>query len=165
MIRGVQGHGVATTIKDFVADEQETARFTVNETKSERALMDIYLRPFEIAIKDSNPWAVMTTYNHINGVHYDANKWLLQYVLRDQWGLNGLVLSGRGGKTTVADSIGAHVDFERPGSPHVRKLDKVSAAIDSGLLTDQDLDNRVKALLVFLHQLGASLLDTGTTIV
>ncbi|KAJ8117588.1 hypothetical protein OPT61_g1245 [Boeremia exigua] len=155
MIAGVQSHGIAATIKHFVANEQETARFTVNETISERALREIYLRPFEIAIKESKPWAVMTAYNHVNGVHCDASNWLLQDVLRGEWGWQGLVLSDWGGTNTVAESLKAGLDLEMPGPPRVRKTASVIAALDSGELAMKDLDERVRTLLGFLKQVGA----------
>ncbi|KAH7139922.1 glycoside hydrolase superfamily [Dactylonectria estremocensis] len=155
MIRGVQSHGVAATIKHFVANEQETARFTVNEKISQRALREIYLRPFEIAIKESSPWAVMTAYNHVNGTHCDANDWLLKDVLRGQWGWQGLVMSDWGGTNTVAEGLRAGLDLEMPGPPRARKMAHVSAALDRGTLTVSEIDDRVRTLLRFLDQVGA----------
>ncbi|KAH6689902.1 glycoside hydrolase superfamily [Plectosphaerella plurivora] len=155
MISGVQSHGIAATIKHFVANEQETSRMTVNETISQRALREIYLRPFEIAIKESNPWAVMTAYNHVNGTHCDADSWLLQDILRGQWGWQGLVMSDWGGTNTVAESLKAGLDLEMPGPPRVRKLDAVSTALANGELSMDDLDDRVRTLIRFLQQVGA----------
>ncbi|KAH6618830.1 glycoside hydrolase superfamily [Boeremia exigua] len=158
-IAGVQSHGIAATIKHFVANEQETARNTVNETISERALREIYLRPFEIAIKESDPWAVMTAYNHVNGVHCDASQWLLQEVLRGEWGWQGLVMSDWGGTNTVAESLKAGLDLEMPGPPQVRKTAAVIAALESGALAVEDIDKRVRTLLGFIQQVNAF---TGT---
>jgi beta-glucosidase len=90
VIQGLQSQGVSATIKHFVANEQETSRTSVNETISERALRDIYLRPFEIAVKEENPWCLMTAYNLVNGAHCDSHGWLLRDVLRGEW--NGMVL-------------------------------------------------------------------------
>ncbi|KAJ5704151.1 hypothetical protein N7493_011289 [Penicillium malachiteum] len=104
VIHGLQEHGVSATIKHFVANEQETARTTVDETISERALREIYLRPFEIAIREANPWAIMTAYNSVHGSHCDAHKWLLEDVLRDQWKWDGFVISDWSGTNSVADS-------------------------------------------------------------
>lgn len=105
-IKGLQEKGVGATIKHFAANEQETRRFTMNVNVSERALRyrnrvlyfqqmimtssrEIYLKPFEIAIKEAKPWALMTGYNLVNGTHSDMNEYLLQKVLRQQWGFQG----------------------------------------------------------------------------
>lgn len=106
-IKGLQSTGVGATIKHFAVNEQETRRFTMNCNVSERALREIYLKPFEIAIKGAAPWAVMTSYNLVNGTHADQNEFLLQTVLRDQWKFEGLVMSDWGGTNSVAESITA----------------------------------------------------------
>lgn len=93
VIQGLQSQGVSATIKHFVANEQETSRTSVNETISERALREIYLRPFEIAVKEANPWCLMTAYNLVNGTHCDSHEWLLRDVLRGEWKWDGLVMS------------------------------------------------------------------------
>lgn len=98
---GLQEKGVAGTCKHFAANEQETDRLTVNEIISERALREIYLKPFEIAVKEANPWAFMTSYNQINGTHADASKFLLEKVLRGEWGWKGLVMSDWGGTNST----------------------------------------------------------------
>lgn len=106
-INGVQELGVAATIKHFAANEQETDRFTVNVTVGERALREVYLKPFEIAVKKAKPWAVMTSYNLLNGVHADASEFLLEKVLRGQWGWKGLVMSDWGGTNSTAATLNA----------------------------------------------------------
>jgi beta-glucosidase len=88
-ICGLQDQGVGATIKHFAVNEQETKRFTMNANVSEKALREIYLKPFEIAIKEAKPWALMTSYNSINGKHADANDILLQKILREEWGWRG----------------------------------------------------------------------------
>lgn len=90
-IGGLQDQGVGATIKHFAVNEQETKRFTMNANVSEKALREIYLKPFEIAIKEAKPWALMTSYNSINGKHADANDVLLQKILREEWGWRGWV--------------------------------------------------------------------------
>lgn len=75
---------------DFVGNEQETGRNTVDSLISERSLREVYLRPFEIAIREANPWAVMTSYNRINGVHADMHVHTLKNILRGEWGYDGL---------------------------------------------------------------------------
>jgi beta-glucosidase len=88
-IRGVQSEGVAATIKHFVANEQETERMGIDSVVDERGLREIYLKPFEIALREARPWALMSSYNKVNGVQADASEWLLQKVLREEWGYDG----------------------------------------------------------------------------
>jgi beta-glucosidase len=88
-IRGLQKKKVAATIKHFVGNEQETHRMTINSVIDERTLREIYLRPFEIAIREANPWTVMSSYNLINGLHADMSEHLLSSILRDDWKYDG----------------------------------------------------------------------------
>lgn len=155
VIHGLQRNGVAATIKHFVANEQETARTTVNETISERALREIYLRPFEIAVKEAGPWAVMTAYNLVNGTHCDSHPWLLRDVLRGSWGWDGLVMSDWGGTNSVAAALKTGLDLEMPGPPRIRKPAAVLAALERGEISEQDVDERVTAVLRLATKLEA----------
>ncbi|PKS12506.1 hypothetical protein jhhlp_000713 [Lomentospora prolificans] len=155
MITGVQSLGVAATIKHFVANEQETDRMTVDETISERALRELYLRPFEIAIKEAGPWAVMTAYNKVNGEHCDGHEFLLSKVLRGQWGWKGLVISDWGGTNSVEDSINHGLEVEMPGPARVRKTDVVLEAVKAGRVKESAIDDRVRNILSFLEKLKA----------
>ncbi|KAK1489750.1 hypothetical protein CTAM01_10966 [Colletotrichum tamarilloi] len=154
MIQGCQSLGVSATIKHFVANEQETARTTVDETISERALREIYLKPFEIAVKEAKPWAIMSAYNLINGKHCDSNEWLLKEVLRGEWGWKGLVMSDWGGTNSVAEGIKAGMDIEMPGPPRIRKPAAVLNAVKSGEVTEADIDERVRTILEWTEQLN-----------
>ena len=153
-IEGVQENGVAATIKHFAANEQETKRFTINANVSERALRELYMKPFELAIKKARPLAVMTSYNLINGVHADANKWLIDQVLRNEWGFNGLVMSDWGGTNTTAESINAGLDLEMPGPTVRRKIEDVKAAVEEGKVSEETINERVTAVLRLLDQTG-----------
>lgn len=155
VIQGLQSSGVSATIKHFVANEQETARTTVDETISERALREIYLRPFEIAIKEAKPWALMTAYNHLNGVHCDQHNWLLQDVLRGDWGWEGLVMSDWGGTNSVAEALNAGLDLEMPGPPRIRKTDEVVEAVKRGEVSESTIDERARAVIRFALKLKA----------
>lgn len=155
IIQGLQRNGVAATIKHFVANEQETARTTVNEIISERALREIYLRPFEIAVKEANPWAVMTAYNLVNGTHCDAHPWLLQEILRGSWGWDGMVMSDWGGTNSVAEALKTGLDLEMPGPPRKRKTSSVLEALDRGEISESDIDSRVTAVLKLATKLEA----------
>ncbi|KAE8321588.1 glycosyl hydrolase family 3 N terminal domain-containing protein [Aspergillus sergii] len=104
-ITGVQRKGIAATIKHYARNEQETRLFTINALVSERALREIYLKPFKIAVKNSDPWALMTSFNLVNGEHSDSNKHLLD-ILR-QWGFNGLVMSDWESVNSAAGALNA----------------------------------------------------------
>lgn len=153
-INGLQSQGVAAAIKHFAANEQETQRLTVDTVVGERALREIYLRPFEIVVKEANPYAVMTSYNLVNGEHADSNRYLLQEVLRKDWGWDGLVVSDWGGTNSVADALNAGLDLEMPGPARWRKPGAVLEAIAAGSVTEDTINQRVKRLLAFLEKLG-----------
>ncbi|KAF3359830.1 hypothetical protein VdG1_05039 [Verticillium dahliae VDG1] len=154
-ILGLQECGVGATIKHFVANEQETKRTTVDETISERALREIYLMPFEIAVREAKPWAVMTAYNHVNGQHCDNHEWLLKTVLRGEWGWKGLVMSDWGGTNSVAAALNAGLDLEMPGPPRIRKLQAVKDAVAKGEVTEDVIDDRVRGVLEWAFKLKA----------
>jgi beta-glucosidase len=155
VIQGLQSQGVSATIKHFVANEQETSRTSVNETISERALREIYLRPFEIAIKEANPWCLMTAYNLVNGTHCDSHTWLLRDVLRGEWKWDGLVMSDWGGTNSVTEALEAGLDLEMPGPPKVRKLETILAKIQDGSISERDIDARARTVLSLALKLDA----------
>ncbi|KAF9730697.1 hypothetical protein PMIN03_002621 [Paraphaeosphaeria minitans] len=152
---GLQEKGVAGTCKHFAANEQETDRLTVNEIISERALREIYLKPFEIAVKEANPWAFMTAYNQVNGTHADANKFLLEKVLRGDWGWNGLVMSDWGGTNSTAESLNAGLDLEMPGPTRYRTYRGVKEAIKNGEVTEKTINDRTRNVLELIRKIGA----------
>ncbi|KAH8601504.1 glycoside hydrolase superfamily [Bisporella sp. PMI_857] len=154
-ITGLQERGVGACIKHFVANEEETRRFTMDSRVSQRALRrELYLKPFEIAIKASQPWAVMTSYNLVNGIHSDSSKFLLEDILRVQWGWKGLVMSDWGGTNSVAESLLAGLDLEMPGPAEKRTNEKVTAALKEGTISVEVIDKRVGAVLDLLAQAG-----------
>ncbi|KAL4806576.1 glycoside hydrolase superfamily [Aspergillus unguis] len=153
-IHGLQDKGVAATIKHYAANEQETCRFTVHENVAERALREIYLKPFEIAIKEANPAAVMTAYNIVNGHHADSSNFLLQDVLRGQWGWKGLVMSDWGGTNSTAESLNAGLDLEMPGPTRWRNVSDVLGAVKSGVVSEKTIDDRARNVLELLAKLN-----------
>ncbi|KAF2108992.1 beta-glucosidase-like protein [Lophiotrema nucula] len=152
VVKGLQEKGIAATIKHFAANEQETERLTVDELISERALREIYMKPFEIAIKEADPWAVMTAYNKINGTHADSHPFLLQKVLRGEWGWNGLVMSDWGGTNSTADSLNAGLDLEMPGPTGWRTNMSVTKALEEGFLTEETINDRARNVLELIEK-------------
>ncbi|KAG7747866.1 hypothetical protein KL911_005396 [Ogataea haglerorum] len=117
VIQGIQKSGIAATIKHFVCNDLEDERRSVNSIVSERALREIYLLPFQLAIKHANPRCLMTAYNKVNGEHASQSKGLLTDVLREEWGWDGLVMSDWFGVYSVKAAIDAGLDLECPGPP------------------------------------------------
>ncbi|KAI1326954.1 glycoside hydrolase family 3 protein [Xylariaceae sp. FL0255] len=150
-IQGLQSKGVAATIKHFVTNEQETHRMTIDSVVMERPLRELYLRPFEIAIREANPWAIMTSYNLINGVHADMNMHTLKDILRGEWNYDGTVISDWGGINSIVESIKAGCDIEFPFSSKWR-FDKVLKAIDEGRLIMEDVDRAAENVLTLVER-------------
>ncbi len=117
VIGGVQSRGVAATAKHFVANDSEMDRHQVSSEVSMRALRELYLVPFEAAVRQAGVWVVMTAYNRLNGVHCAANRWLLEDLLRSEWGFDGLVMSDWYGTYSTVGPALAGLDLEMPGPP------------------------------------------------
>ncbi|GAB1310840.1 hypothetical protein MFIFM68171_01050 [Madurella fahalii] len=154
-INGLQERGVAATIKHFVGNEQETHRLTIDSRIGERPLRELYLRPFEIAIRESNPWAVMSSYNLVNGVHADMNTHVLRDILRGEWQYDGTVISDWGGINSTAESIKAGCDIEFPYSNKWR-FEKVLEALKDGKLTEADIDRAAENALTLVERTKGS---------
>lgn len=147
-IRGVQSQGVGVSAKHFAGNSQETNRMGVDEIISQRALREIYLKGFEIAVRDAQPWTIMSSYNRINGPFTQENRELLTTILRDEWGFKGIVMTDWTGLRNTAAQIKAGNDLMEPGNESQVKdiLDKVK----SGVLDVKDLDVCVKRILEYL---------------
>ncbi|KAJ3796785.1 glycoside hydrolase family 3 protein [Lentinula aff. detonsa] len=154
-INGVQSKGVSATIKHFVANDQEFERFSISSDVSERALREIYLKPFQLALKHSDPWALMSSYNRVNGVHVSENTWLLDDILRKEWGFKGLIMSDWIGVYSTAESIKAGVDLEMPG-PTVMRGKAVERSLAAQKLFVSDIDDRARKVLELLQKAYAS---------
>lgn len=115
MIKGIQSQGVGACVKHFAVNNQETDRLRVSADVSPRALKEIYLRGFQMALRDANPWGVMASYNRINGVFASENSWLLTNVLREEWGYDGVVVSDWGAVHDPVAALKAGLDLRMPG--------------------------------------------------
>ncbi|KAJ9148718.1 Beta-glucosidase [Coniochaeta hoffmannii] len=150
-VRGLQEKGVSATIKHFVGNEQETNRLTVDSRIGERPLREIYLKPFEIAVREANPWAIMSSYNLVNGVHADMNEHTLKDILRGEWGYDGTVISDWGGINSTVESLKAGCDIEFPFSTKWR-FEKVLQALEDGSITQQDIDRAAENVLTLVER-------------
>ncbi|WP_019586125.1 glycoside hydrolase family 3 C-terminal domain-containing protein [Deinococcus apachensis] len=119
-VRGLQSKGVAATVKHYVGNESEYQRNTISSDIPERALRELYLRPFEMTVKQGGAWAVMTGYNRLNGTYCSENARLIRGVLRGEWGFGGLVMSDWGGTHSAGESVRAGLDLEMPGPAKAR---------------------------------------------
>ncbi|ROV93354.1 hypothetical protein VSDG_06871 [Cytospora chrysosperma] len=150
-IQGLQDNGIAAAVKHFVGNEQETHRLTVDSVVQERPLREVYLKPFEIAVRESNPWAVMSSYNLVNGVHADMNEHTLRDILRGEWGYDGTVISDWGGINSTVESLKAGCDIEFPFSTNWR-FEKVLAALKNGDISHKDIDRAAENALTLVYR-------------
>lgn len=141
--KGVQSQGVGVTLKHFAGNNQETNRNSINALISERALREIYLTGFEMGVKEANPWAVMTSYNKINGTWLSENKAIVGDILREDWGYDGLVMSDWGGVHTQVNMLKAGSDLGMPNT----NTSSINTALNNGTLDPAYLDNAVRHVL------------------
>ncbi|KQN71521.1 glycoside hydrolase family 3 C-terminal domain-containing protein [Devosia sp. Leaf64] len=153
-IIGLQDQGIGATIKHFVGNESEIERTTMSSQIDERSLREIYLIPFEWAVKKAGPWGVMSSYNRLNGTFTSEHNWLLTTVLRDEWKYDGIVMSDWFGSHSTAETINAGLDLEMPG-PARDRGQKLIDAVNSGAVSQETLDKRVLAMLRLMQRTGS----------
>lgn len=153
-VRGVQSQGVAATIKHFVGNESEYQRMTMSSDIPERALRELYLLPFERAVKEAGVWAVMTSYNRLDGTFAADHRRLVTQVLREEWGFDGLVMTDWfAGHDTVL-SVQAGTDLEMPG-PARERGDKLVQAVNQGRLPAQAVRDCARRVLRLMERVGS----------
>ncbi|HEU5226954.1 MAG TPA: glycoside hydrolase family 3 C-terminal domain-containing protein [Ktedonobacteraceae bacterium] len=152
-ITGLQQEGVGASIKHYVCNDQEFERFSISSEVSERALREIYLYPFEAAVREASPWTIMAAYNLVNGVAASESSYLLTEILRNEWGFDGVVVSDwfESVKSTAA-SVNAGLDLEMP-APRWRGK-KLLEAVERGEVKEETLDTSVRRLLLLLEKAG-----------
>jgi len=153
-IKGLQDKGISATMKHFAGNESEIERTTMSSEIDERSLREVYLRPFEDAVKKAGTWGIMSSYNKINGTYAAEHHWLLTEVLRDQWGYDGIVMSDWFGSRTTAPTVNAGLDLEMPG-PTRDRGDKLIAAVEDGAVSAETVRTRAINMVRLMQRVGS----------
>lgn len=155
LVNAVQSKGIGTSLKHFVANNQEYRRMTVDAIVDERSLRELYLAGFEEVIKEAQPWTVMCSYNKINGTYASDNKSIMTDILKEEWGHTGLIVTDWGAMNDRVKGIKAGLELEMPASSGVNDK-KIIEAVNSGVLTMEDLDKVVIRLLDLIYKSESS---------
>ena len=147
-IRGIQSNGVGTSAKHYAANNQETNRTENDALVSRRALREIYLKNFELAVKEGRPWTIMSSYNKLNGEYTQQDYELLTTILRDEWGYEGIVITDWGLKDNTAKSVKAGNDLMDPGS-HV-EIQRILEGVREGKISLEEVDRNVRRILEYV---------------
>lgn len=157
-VKGVQSRGVGTSLKHFAANNQETRRMTVDSVVDERTLREIYLAAFEPIVREAQPWTVMNAYNRLNGTYCAEHKWLLNDVLREDWGFKGIVVTDWGANNDKVEGLKAGQDLEMPTSFGIAAA-KIVEAVNAGELDEAVLDTCVDRILELILKSKENLRD------
>ena len=147
-VRGVQSNGVGTSVKHFAVNNQETNRAENDSRVDTRALREIYLKGYEITVKESQPWTIMSSYNKLDGEYTQQSYDLLTKILRDEWGFEGIVMTDWGNKEGTVKAVAAGNDLMMPGS--TVEVQRIVDAVKSGELSEADLDRNVRNMLNYI---------------
>lgn len=148
IVNGIQSQGVGTSVKHFAVNNQETNRYQSDSRIGERALREIYLKPFEIVVKEAKPWSVMSAYNKINGEFCQVNRRLLTDILRNEWGFDGFVVTDWCAPKNTQQQIAAGNDLMMPGVKV--QVEDIVNAVKNGELDEKDLDISVRRVLNYI---------------
>lgn len=160
LVNGIQATGVQATIKHFVCNDQEHKRNATHAIITDRALREIYLKPFQLAVRDSSPGSFMTAYNGLNGTFCSENKWLLGELLRKEWAWKGLVMSDWYGCYSTVEAALAGLDLEMPGPPRFRG-EALKFSVETDKVLEHQLDERAREVLSFVKACAASGVNEG----
>ncbi len=150
-VKGIQENGVGVSVKHFALNNSENYRFVGNSVADERAMREIYLKPFEKVVKEAVPFTMMCAYNRINGTYCSENSWLLTDILRKEWGFDGAVISDWGATHQRVDGVAAGLDLEMPGDTAIcRKW--IIDAVNSGYLLQNKLNQAVENMLNLINK-------------
>ncbi|MEW1833240.1 glycoside hydrolase family 3 C-terminal domain-containing protein [Streptomyces sp. NPDC088196] len=152
-VEGVQSGGVGTTVKHFVANDAETDRFTVNNLISQRALRELYLAPFELIVENAHPWGIMTAYNSVNGTTMTEHRYLVNEILRGEWGFDGFNVSDWTAARSTAGAIQGGLDAAMPG-PKTVYGEALAQAVRDGEVEEATVDTAVRNVLRLAARVG-----------
>ncbi|WP_328338251.1 beta-glucosidase family protein [Streptomyces violaceus] len=152
-VRGVQSGGVGTTVKHFVANDAETDRLTVNNLVSERALRELYLAPFEAIVENAHPWGIMTAYNSVNGPTMTEHHYLVNEVLRGEWGFDGINVSDWTAARSTTGALAGGLDIAMPG-PRTVYGEALAQAVRDGEADEAQVDEAVRRVLRLAARVG-----------
>jgi len=157
-INGVQSQGIGTSLKHYAVNNQEYRRMLIDAVVDERALREVYLTGYEIAVKKAQPWTVMCSYNKINGTYASDNKTLMRHILKDEWGHEGFVVTDWGAMNDRPVALEAGTELEMPGSPNGNEA-KIVAALKSGQLDEVILDEAMERILTVVFKAHETLAE------
>ncbi|MCX5557398.1 glycoside hydrolase family 3 protein [Streptomyces sp. NBC_00038] len=152
-VNGVQSGGVGTTVKHFVANDAETDRFTANNLVSERALRELYLAPFEAIVENAHPWGIMTAYNSVNGTTMTEHRYLVNEILRGEWGFDGFNVSDWMAARSTTGDIEGGLDVAMPG-PRTVYGEPLAQAVRDGRVEESTVDEAVRNVLRLAARVG-----------